>query len=209
MSHDHDEKDAKGERTACADCGRTLTAEEKHYYGVTCETCEGNAYNFETSEKGGNAHGTSSPSATGSSPAHALTVGRDTETNAPDDLGTKIAKAFFKQRWDEAAQRKGTDQAVTPEYLDWLQTQARREGFAGNEVWNAAAAWARSDTARIVAERDALVEAGRMLSNMAFNLSQRKGDTISQEWADSLRKGWQTWDELRARSTQPDAGEQP
>lgn len=29
------------ERIACAECGRVLTDEERHYYGSRCEECEG------------------------------------------------------------------------------------------------------------------------------------------------------------------------
>ena len=62
--------------------------------------------------------------------------------SAGDDIGTQLAKIEFAKRWDEAAQRE-CDQAVTPEFLRWLQDEAHREGVGANVAWNAGVAWAR------------------------------------------------------------------
>lgn len=64
----------------------------------------------------------------------------------PDNIGTMIAKSEFALRWDEAAQRARSDDAVTPEFMTWLQNEAAREGVATNVAWNAGVAWARSAT---------------------------------------------------------------
>lgn len=66
-------------------------------------------------------------------------------------IGTQIAKDEFAKRWDEAYQRK-VDQDVTPEYLQWLQDSAPREGVGGNVAWNAGVAWERRARAASLGE---------------------------------------------------------
>ncbi len=40
---------------------------------------------------------------------------------------------------------KSPDQSVTAEYIEWLKTESRSAGVAGNEAWNAGVAWARAN----------------------------------------------------------------
>lgn len=61
---------------------------------------------------------------------------------ASDGIFRMIAKAEFALRWDEAAQRARSNEAVTPEFLHWLQDMAPREGVAANIAWNAGVAYA-------------------------------------------------------------------
>lgn len=94
----------------------------------------------------------------------------------PDEhIVTQLAKHFFAERWDEAALRKGTDQAVTPAFMEWLQTMARREGVAANEAWNAGVAWATANATPVapVAEAQRLAEEAR---TRAFKYAERFHD---------------------------------
>lgn len=44
---------AADDAKACSDCGATLTAAEAHYYGATCEACEGRAFHASEAAEGG------------------------------------------------------------------------------------------------------------------------------------------------------------
>jgi hypothetical protein len=89
-------------------------------------------------------------------------------------IGTQIAKDEFAKRWDEAYQRK-FDQDVTPEYLQWLQDSAPREGVGGNVAWNAGVAWARATTS----PQDSASVAGSELA-AEWGYAKTVGNAIAQ-----------------------------
>ena len=97
----------------------------------------------------------------------------------PENIGTQIAKTEFAKRWDEAAIRKDmVDEAVTPEFLTWLQEQAPREGVASNVAWNAGVAWARA-SASVAGAGEALLTDERIdfLLDEAYRMATTAGRT--------------------------------
>lgn len=115
----------------------------------------------------------------------------------PESIGTQIAKAEFAKRWDEAAIRRDmVNDAVTPEFLLWLQEQAPREGVASNVAWNAGVTWACSlrqataplpaSPAQPVVAADPYAWRWRCLINKHVTGAPRLGEIQVGEWWGSM-----------------------
>ena len=70
-------------------------------------------------------------------------------TEQPDmNLNCKSVQARLATSWGyvkaEQPAQPQTDQSVTPEYLEWLDSIQPRHGVGGNEAWNAGVAWAKA-----------------------------------------------------------------
>ena len=62
-----------------------------------------------------------------------------------DEAITAIRKALAEESLGtEQPAQPQTDQSVTPEYLEWLDSIQPRHGVGGNEAWNAGVAWAKA-----------------------------------------------------------------